>query len=92
MKVEQSTSKNNKTSLPIKVGFIFLHFFQIVFKKSVDNIVQKCYTIIVREIPLTIKKGVKYEKIGKKKATQNEDKTKFQNQAQLVYILLRVDD
>ena len=43
-------------------------------------------------IPLTKKKGVKYEKIGKKKATQNEDKTKFQNQTQLVYILLRVDD
>lgn len=74
------------------VGFIFLHFFQIILKKSVDGIAQKCYTIIVREIPLTIKKGEKYEKIGKKKATRNEDKTKFQNQTQLVYILLRVDD
>lgn len=46
----------------------------------------------VREIPLTIKKGEKYEKIGKKKATQNEAKTKFQNQTQLVYLLFRVDD
>ena len=74
------------------MGFIFLHFFKLFFFKSVDSIAQKCYAIIVREIPLTKKKGVKYEKIGKKKATQNEDKTKFQNQTQLVYILLRVDD
>ena len=32
-------------SLPIKVGFIFLHFFQIIFKKSVDFIPLKWYTI-----------------------------------------------
>lgn len=44
------------------------------------------------DTPLTKMKGVKYEKIGKKKATQNEAKTKFQNQTQLVYLLLRVDD
>ena len=35
-------------SLPIKVGFIFFAFFQIIFKKSVDNICQIGYNIIVR--------------------------------------------
>ena len=30
-------------SLPIKVGFIFFAFFQIIFKKSVDNIYHMLY-------------------------------------------------
>ena len=69
-----------------------MHFFKL-FLRKVLTIYRICYIIInVREIPLTIKKGVKYEKIGKEKATQNEAKTKFQNQTQLVYLLLRVDD
>ena len=56
------------------VGFIFLHFSQIILKKSVDCIALKCYNIIVREIPLTIKKGEKYEtKKGKEKTTQKEE-------------------
>ena len=55
-------------------GFIFFAFFQIIFKKSVDGIAQKCYNIIVREIPLTIEKGEKYEtKKGKEKTTQKEE-------------------
>ena len=55
-------------------GFIFFAFFQIIFKKGVDYIVQKCYNIIVREIPLTIEKGEKYEtKKGKEKTTQKEE-------------------
>ena len=63
------------------VGFIFFAFFQIIFKKSVDCIVLKCYNIIVREIPLTIKKGEKYEtKKGKEKTTQKEEnESKLQN-------------
>ena len=56
------------------MGFIFFAFFQIILNKSVDSIVLKCYNVIVREIPLTIKKGEKYEtKKGKEKTTQKEE-------------------
>ena len=56
------------------MGFIFFAFFQNIYKESVDIIAQKCYTIIVREIPLTTKKGEKYEtKNGKEKTTQKEE-------------------
>lgn len=69
------------------VGFIFLHFFQIIFKKSVDYIVLKCYNIIVREIPLTIKKGEKYEtKKGKEKTTQKEEnESNLENQLSILH-------
>lgn len=84
----------HKTFKPTFLGRLyFFAFFPINFKKSVDDIVQKCYNNNCKgDTPLTKMKGVKYEKIGKKKATQNEAKTKFQNQTQLVYLLLRVDD
>ena len=56
------------------VGFIFLHFFQIILKKVLTTY-SICYIIInVREIPLTKKKGEKYEtKKGKEKTTQKEE-------------------
>jgi hypothetical protein len=54
-----------------------LHFFKLFFLKSVDSIAQKCHAIIVREIPLTKKKGVKYEKIGKKKPLKMKTKQSF---------------
>lgn len=64
-----------------------MHFFQIIFKKSVDYIVLKCYNIIVREIPLTIKKGEKYEtKKGKEKTTQKEEnESNLENQLSILH-------
>ena len=70
----QSTSKNNQNKPTFRGGLYFFAFFQIIYKESIDNIAQKCYTIIVREIPLTTKKGEKYEtKNGKEKTTQKEE-------------------
>ena len=73
-KTELTSCYLNTLNLPFVGRFIFFAFFQIIFKKSVDCIVLKCYNIIVREIPLTIKKGEKYEtKKGKEKTTQKEE-------------------
>ncbi len=42
-----------------------------------------CYNC--KEIPITKKKEVKYEKIGKEKATQNEDKQSFKSDSTCLY-------
>ena len=65
----------HKAFKPTLIGRLyFFAFFQIIFKK-VLTIYSICYIIInVREIPLTIKKGEKYEaKKGKEKTTQKEE-------------------
>ena len=65
----------HKTFKPTFRGrLIFLHFFKL-FLRKVLTIYIICYIIInVREIPLTIKKGEKYEaEKGKEKTTQKEE-------------------
>ena len=60
-------------NLPFEVG-LFFYFFKL-FLRKVSTLYNICYIIInVREIPLTIKKGEKYEtKKGKEKTTQKEE-------------------
>ena len=66
--------KNNTIKPTFRGRFIFLQFFKL-FLGKVLTIYNICYIIInVREIPLTIKKGEKYEtEKGKEKTTQKEE-------------------